>query len=133
MGGAGFEAGIASHGRSCRYCGRRGCGDWRRGSRRRRRASDADRVGVADLDSSAGEDEGSDGVALCGARRAARGRAAVRGVSGGPVAGGRGARGGEGGARRGGGPALAGGGAGTAGSGGAGAVCLWLDCPAEFG
>jgi len=66
MGGAGFEAGIASHGRSCRYCGRRGCGDWRRGSRRRRRASDADRVGVADLDSSAGEDEGSDGVALCG-------------------------------------------------------------------
>ena len=75
MGGAGFEAGIASHGRSCRYCGRRGCGDWRRGSRRRRRASDADRVGVADLDSSAGEDEGSDGVALCGARRVARGRA----------------------------------------------------------
>lgn len=66
MGGAGFEAGIASHGRSCRYCGRRGCGDWRRGSRRRRRASDADRVGVADLDSSAGEDEGSDRVALCG-------------------------------------------------------------------
>ena len=51
-----------------------------------------------------------------------------------PMAGGcgHGARGGEGGARRGGGPALAGGGAGTAGSGGAGAVCLWLDCPAEF-
>jgi len=97
MGGAGFEAGIASHGRSCRYCGRRGCGDWRRGSRRRRRASDADRVGVADLDSSAGEDEGCDGVALCGAwrgegrRRAAS--AAARWLAGAAHGEGRAARG----------------------------------------